>query len=155
MDQEDKDFVLTKRNLDREIRETQTTRSTLGMEIRELQKAKEQRLVLFGPKTTTVNDEIIAACKNQLFKQAPIGPVGNYVHLESEIDKNRPLAQLLETEIGDSTLRSYLCHCSNDQKVLSDIFDKIYGKQGKKPKIFVTQFMQTKHKVNESCHKFQ
>ena len=119
--------VTKKRQLESEIKQKQTQRSTLGMEMRELK--------------TQCADQIAASGE---FQEAPKGPVGQYVTLKGD---RTNYAKLVECEIGEPLIRSYVVSCSRDWNVLQQIFCRVYGEKSREPTNFVTQFSNRRYQV--------
>ena len=60
------------------------------------------------------------------FKSKPIGPLGRHIKLTPEAAKNDELSSLLEIQLGQYRLKSFLVECKQDQIVLDRMMKKHY-----------------------------
>jgi len=123
----------------------------LNAELKDMKNQGNQQLALFDTMAPKVADRIRQAVSNNRFRTPPIGPVGSRIKLTTEA-VSKDLSRLIETELGASVIRSYLCNDDNDRKVLWSIFDDVYG-QRKKPNIFTSKFLNKKHNVSRVNNK--
>ena len=123
----------------------------LNADLNDLKNQGNQQLATFDTLAPKVAERIRQAVSSNRFRTPPIGPVGSHIKLTPEAVSN-DLSRLIETELGFSVIRSYLCNDDNDRKVLWSIFDQVYG-QRKKPNIFTSKFLNKKHNVQRVNNK--
>merc|ERR1719382_1073241 len=124
----------------------QTKVERLEAELKEMKGMGEAKLAVYDRQAPRVADEIKEACRRNLFRTPPIGPVGSFVKLGPEASSNPKLATLLETEIGSNQIKAYLCDNDKDRTVLWEILGRVYNQQ-KKPQIFTSKFLPKRHLV--------
>ena len=78
-----------------------------------MQKLDGQHLAVYGTSVLRVDEEIRR--NNAKFKISPIGPIGQYVKLRGEATENTNLSQLIEIELGEASIRAYLCDNDHDR----------------------------------------
>ena len=69
------------------------------------------------------------------FRSKPIGPLGRHIKLTQEAARNDELNSLLEIQLGQKNLKSFLVECTEDQKVLDNMMRKHWHLKSKQPMI--------------------
>ena len=145
----DKNTEQNRKDLDHveyDRRATATKLGNLEKELNDMKNFGHQQLATFDTLAPKVSEQIRQAEMQNKFNIRPIGPVGSFIKLSQEAVSNPNLARLIETEIGGTHLRCYLCNNDADRRVLWDIFSRVYGNK-KKPNIYTSKFLNQKHKV--------
>ena len=69
------------------------------------------------------------------FRFKPIGPLGRHIKLTQEAARNDKLNSLLEIQLGQNNLKSFLVECKEDQIVLDRMMRKQWHLKSKQPMI--------------------
>jgi hypothetical protein len=69
------------------------------------------------------------------FRSKPIGPLGRHIKLTQEAARNDKLNSLLEIQLGQKNLKSFLVECKEDQRVLDNLMRKHWHLKAKQPMI--------------------
>ena len=73
--------------------------------------------------------------QTKLFFLLPTGPLGRHIKLTQEAAENDDLNTLLEIELGNRALKSFLVECKEDRIILDEMMQKYWKMKNKQPVI--------------------
>ena len=73
--------------------------------------------------------------KLNYFFLPPLGPLGRHIKLTQEAAENDDLNTLLEIELGNRALKSFLVECKEDRIMLDEMMQKYWNMKNKQPVI--------------------
>eukprot|EP01113_Clastostelium_recurvatum_P041121 TRINITY_DN6487_c0_g1_i1.p1 TRINITY_DN6487_c0_g1~~TRINITY_DN6487_c0_g1_i1.p1 ORF type:complete len:791 (+),score=201.75 TRINITY_DN6487_c0_g1_i1:2-2374(+) len=118
-----------------------TRRTKLQNDLRDMERAKQDRVAVFGRETSDLLREINSNARR--FKRKPIGPIG--MHIELRV--GHEYAAAVETAIARGMLRGYIVDNYDDERVMKDIFNKL---RIKGITLYVTRFSESVYpRLNE------
>ena len=102
--------------------------------IRDMEGSKENSLHIFGPMFPRINEQIEAAFRRKVFREKPVGPLGQFIKLTDPSCSNA-LQSCLK-----GLLRAYVCDNLEDTQQLAKLIKDVIGSQGRPPQIITRKF---------------
>ena len=120
------------RDYEKNIRQSELAhRSKMNQIQKDLSQKSE--IARYGPAMDKLCKDIEANA-NQ-FRSKPIGPLGRYIKLTKEAAKDDELNSLLEVQMNQKNLKSFLVECKQDQMILDKLMQRHWHHKPKQPMI--------------------